>query len=120
MLSEVKVNQLGVHPGDLDEHGAVSKPVALQMARGVAEQLGTDIGISTTGIAGPSGGTEEKPVGMVWIGFWSKNEHFALQAHFTNDRLINKERTAAVALETVRRSVLGINEMPYGLKKQPA
>jgi nicotinamide-nucleotide amidase len=117
--NDVKVSQLGVKANDLEDFGAVSKPVALQMAKGVAQRLGTDIGISTTGIAGPTGGTEDKPVGMVWIGFWSREEHFALQAHFTNDRLINKERTAAVALETVRRAILGINEMPYGLKKQP-
>lgn len=118
--NEVKVNQLGVDDNDLEEQGAVSKPVALQMAKGVAQQLGTDIGISTTGIAGPGGGTEEKPVGTVWIGFWSQNQHFAVKARFTDDRLINKERTAAVALEIVRRTVTDIKEMPYGLKKHSA
>jgi nicotinamide-nucleotide amidase len=116
----VKVDQLGVLQDDLNNHGAVSKSVALQMARGVAERLGSNYGISTTGIAGPGGGTEEKPVGTVWIGFWSQDEHFALKARFTNDRLINKERSAAVALEIVRRSIMGIEEMPYGLKKYPA
>lgn len=118
--NDVKVNQLGVSTRDLDREGAVSKPVALQMAKGVAQLLKTDIGISATGIAGPGGGTEEKPVGTIWIGFWSKDQHFALQVHFTNNRLINKERTSAVALETVRRSILEIKEMPYGLKKYPA
>lgn len=118
--NHVKINQLGVLSNDLNHHGAVSKPVALQMAKGVANNLGADIGVSTTGIAGPGGGTEEKPVGTVWIGYWSKEEHFALKAHFTNDRLINKERSAAVALEMVRRSIMGIEEMPYGLKKHPA
>lgn len=118
--NKVKVEQLGVRLVDLDNEGAVSKPVALQMAKGVAQRLETDIGISTTGIAGPGGGTKEKPVGTVWIGFWSNNEHFALKVRFTNDRLINKERSAAVALEIVRRSILDIKEMPYGLKKYPA
>jgi nicotinamide-nucleotide amidase len=118
--NEVKINQLGVDRSDLEANGAVSKPVALQMAKGVARHLNTDIGISTTGIAGPGGGTKEKPVGTVWIGFWSRKEHFALKAQFTNDRLINKERSAAVALETVRRSILNIGKMPYGLKKQLA
>ena len=118
--NSVKIGQLNVKEHDLNRVGAVSKPVALQMAKGVAARLGTEVGISTTGIAGPSGGTKQKPVGTVWIGFWSKDQHFALQAHFTNDRLINKERTSAVALETVRRSILNIDEMPYGLKKQPA
>lgn len=118
--NEVKTNQLDVNPEDIKRYGAVSKPVALQMAQGVAKHLDTDIGISTTGIAGPTGGTDEKPVGTVWIGFWSKDQHFALKAHFTNDRLINKERSSAVALEMVRRAILEITEMPYGLKKHPA
>jgi nicotinamide-nucleotide amidase len=117
--NQVKVSRLGVLSDDLNRHGAVSKPVAMQMARGVARRLDTNIGVSTTGIAGPGGGTEEKPVGTVWIGFWSEDKHFALKAHFTNDRLINKERSAAVALEVIRRSILGIEEMPYGLKKYP-
>lgn len=118
--NDVKVKQLGVSADELTRYGAVSKPVALQMAKGVADSTGADIGISTTGIAGPGGGTEQKPVGTVWIGFWSQKEHFAVKARFTNDRLINKERSAAVALEIVRRSILGIEEMPYGLKKYPA
>ncbi|MEL7834794.1 competence/damage-inducible protein A [Fodinibius sp. Rm-B-1B1-1] len=118
--NSVKVNQLGVLSDDLESQGAVSKVVALQMAKGVAERLGADIGISTTGVAGPGGGTKEKPVGTVWIGCWSSKEHFAIRARFTNDRLINKERSSAVALEIVRRSILGIDEMPYGFKKQSA
>ncbi|HKK46803.1 MAG TPA: competence/damage-inducible protein A [Balneolaceae bacterium] len=118
--NEVKINQLDVSREILESIGAVSKEVALQMAKGVAKKLDSDIGISTTGIAGPGGGTEEKPVGTVWIGFWSKEEHFALKAQFTNDRLINKERTSAVALEMIRRCILNVKEMPYGLKKQPA
>ena len=118
--NRVKVDQLGVSPDDLNAYGAVSKAVALQMAKGVAERLGANFGVSTTGIAGPGGGTAEKPVGTVWIGFWSDDEHFAVKARFTNDRLINKERSTAVALEIVRRSIMGIEEMPYGLKKYPA
>jgi nicotinamide-nucleotide amidase len=118
--NDVKMNQLDVSIEDLKREGAVSKPVALQMARGVARYLEADIGISTTGIAGPGGGTEDKPVGTIWIGFWSKDQHFALKAYFTDNRLVNKERSSAVALEMVRRSILNIKEMPYGLKKHPA
>jgi nicotinamide-nucleotide amidase len=115
--NEVKVKQLGVSKQDLDKMGAVSKEVALQMAKGVSEKLGSDIGISTTGIAGPDGGTEDKPVGTVWIGYWSKSEHFAIKALFTKDRLLNKERSMRTALEIVRRTCEGIEEMPYNLEK---
>lgn len=116
--NEAKMSLLDVSVEDLKKYGAVSKPVALQMAKAVAEKFGADIGISTTGIAGPDGGSDEKPVGTVWVGFWSKEQHFALKALFTSDRLINKERSTAVALETVRRCVLGNATMPYDLKPQ--
>jgi nicotinamide-nucleotide amidase len=116
--NQVKVNQLGVSEADLESVGAVSKEVALQMAKGVAKNLDADIGISTTGIAGPDGGSEEKPVGTVWIGFWSKDEHFAIKALFTKDRLLNKERSMRTALEMTRRVLQNIDEMPYNLEKQ--
>lgn len=114
--NDVKKNILGVSEVSLVQHGAVSKEVALQMAKGVAEHLGADIGVSTTGIAGPGGGTKEKPVGLVWMGFWINGEHFALHSTFSNDRLINKERTVMVVLESVRRHLLDIKSMPYELK----
>lgn len=116
--NEVKVNQLGVDQSDLDSVGAVSKEVALQMAKGVTEKLGSDIGISTTGVAGPGGGTEEKPVGTVWIGVFGLGQHFAVKAFFTKDRTANRERTAVVALEIIRRLLSGIEELPYALKKE--
>ncbi|WP_234573137.1 competence/damage-inducible protein A [Rhodohalobacter sp. 614A] len=116
--NEVKKEILGVSQHSLDEEGAVSKTVALQMARGVAEHLETDIGVSTTGIAGPDGGTEEKPVGLVWMGFWIMGEHFALKSIFTNNRLVNKERTVMVVLECVRRKLLEMDSLPYELKPQ--
>lgn len=111
-----KIRDLNVSKKDLSEHGAVSKPVALQMAKGVAERFGTDIGVSATGIAGPGGGTSGKPVGTVWMGFWISGDHFALKTVFTNDRLINKRRTVMVVLETLRRRLLGIKSLPYNLK----
>ncbi len=116
--NSVKTGQLGVLQSDLDSVGAVSKEVALQMARGVAEKLGSDIGISATGVAGPTGGTDEKPVGTVWIGFYGLGQHFAVKAFFSKDRLVNKERTTVIALEIVRRVLLGIEELPYELKKE--
>jgi nicotinamide-nucleotide amidase len=116
--NEVKIKELGVKQDDLDKVGAVSKEVALQMAKGVAKKLNTEIGISTTGIAGPGGGTEEKPVGTVWMGYYEKNgPYFAVKAMFTKDRLNNKERTKMALLEITRRQLKGIEAMPYDLKK---
>ena len=116
--NEVKIQQLEVLEEDINSVGAVSKQVALQMAKGVAEKLGADIGISTTGVAGPGGGSPEKPVGTVWIGFYSAEQHFAVKALFTKDRLVNKERTAVAALEIIRRILIGVEELPYSLKKE--
>ena len=65
--NSVKINQLGVQPATLEQFGAVSEETIRQMAEGVRKALGTDIGIATSGIAGPEGGTPDKPVGTVWI-----------------------------------------------------
>jgi nicotinamide-nucleotide amidase len=118
--NEIKISALNVKEKDLEKDGAVSKNVALQMAKGVAEKMGADIGVSATGIAGPGGGTDEKPVGTVWMGFWIEGDHFAIKAVLSNDRLLNKERTVMIILETVRRRLLGVNELPYQLKPHSA
>lgn len=118
--NSVKVNQLSVKTEDLEQVGAVSKNVALQMAKGAAEKLNSDIGLSTTGVAGPTGGTPEKPVGTVWIGVYGLGQHFAVKALLTKDRLVNKERSAIIALEIVRRLLKGIDELPYSLNKELA
>ena len=116
--NSMKRNQLAVQNADLENFGAVSKNVALQMAKGVAKTTGADIGISTTGIAGPNGGSEEKPVGTIWIGFYSKEQHFATKALFTKNRLINKQRATIVTLEIIRRCLSDIEELPYSLIKE--
>ncbi|MDZ7756580.1 competence/damage-inducible protein A [Rhodohalobacter sp.] len=116
----IKISELNVSGKDLEKDGAVSKNVALQMAKGVAEKMKADIGVSATGIAGPDGGTDEKPVGTVWMGFWIKGDHFAIKAVLSNDRLLNKERTVMIILETVRRRLQGMDELPYQLKPHSA
>ncbi|MEX2346110.1 MAG: competence/damage-inducible protein A [Balneolaceae bacterium] len=116
--NEMKIRHLNVPEEDIKYQGAVSKIVALRMARGVAEKCGADIGVSATGIAGPGGGTKQKPVGTVWMGFWIEGKHFALKTVFTNDRLLNKERTVMVILDTLRRQLLGLESFPYHLKPQ--
>jgi nicotinamide-nucleotide amidase len=114
--NESKVNILGVSADDIEKYGAVSSQVALQMAKNVANLYDADIGVATTGIAGPAGGTKEKPVGLVYMGFWMNGTHFALGTIFTEDRLINKQRTVALVMETVRRKLLGVDGIPYNLK----
>ncbi|MBQ8794803.1 MAG: CinA family protein [Clostridia bacterium] len=79
--NEIKAKVLGVREEDLREFGAVSKEVAMQMAQGVRELSGADIGISTTGIAGPTGGSEEKPVGTVFIGVSTVAKNYYLLAN---------------------------------------
>ena len=71
--NSVKINMLGVNSETLNNHGAVSEQTAAEMARSIAERLSADIGVATTGIAGPAGGTDEKPVGLVCIGVYYKN-----------------------------------------------
>jgi nicotinamide-nucleotide amidase len=114
----IKTVLLDVPDAMLAEHGAVSKPVALHMARMAAIRLGADIGISTTGIAGPDGGTPDKPVGMVWIGYWSEDCHFAVKARFFRDRKLNKERSAITALDILRRQLADIRSMPFDLNPE--
>lgn len=96
--NETKVQLLDVQEATINTHGAVSETTAKSMALGVAKTLSCDFAISTTGIAGPTGGTKEKPVGTVWIGFYLDGEVQAKRFHFTHDRIINIERTATVAM----------------------
>ncbi len=106
--NRVKERLLGVSPEALRTGGAVSEHVARQMARGARERLGADLGVAITGIAGPTGGTPEKPVGTVWIGYADDAGAHAVRFHFTNDRQLNKELSSTAALETIRRRLLGI------------
>ncbi len=104
-----KVEILKVNEDVLIEHGAVSREVAMQMAEGVRSTSGTDIGVSTTGIMGPTGATTDKPVGLVYIGFCDEKVCTARKVVFGGDRLLNKQRTVQAALDLVRRHVLGIS-----------
>lgn len=118
--NELKTALLDVPEATLAAHGAVSKETALIMARNAAQTLGADIGLSTTGIAGPGGGSEEKPVGLVWFGYYDGTHHFALRAQFFKGRKLNKERTALVALDILRRVLSDIPRMPYDAAPQHA
>lgn len=112
--NRIKTEVLGVNPESIEQEGAVSARVALEMARKAGEIMKADYGISTTGIAGPGGGTVEKPVGTVWIGFWSRTgTHFACRYQLTTQRPVNKERSCAVALDILRRHIMHIDGMPH-------
>lgn len=84
--NEVKIDVLGVPKSDVEEYGAVSKPVVEGMARGAMRVLGSDCSVATSGIAGPGGGTPEKPVGTVWIAVAIGNRIESHCFHFTGDR----------------------------------
>lgn len=83
----IKEEHLGVQARTLFDHGAVSEQTALEMADGVRKKFGTDIGLSTTGVAGPTGGTPAKPVGLVWIGISTPAITQAYECHFEGSRL---------------------------------
>lgn len=93
----VKEQVLRVDTALLAAHGAVSQSVAEAMAKGVRELLDTDYAIATTGIAGPSGGTDEKPVGTVWIALSGRDRILSKVYHFKLDRQLNIERTTQTA-----------------------
>ena len=102
--NEVKRSLLGVRAEAIERSGAVSEEVVLQMASGVRERLGADVGVAVTGIAGPGGGTPEKPVGLVWIAVHA-SEVKARRFHVGGDRAEIRQRAAQAALEMVRRAL---------------
>jgi nicotinamide-nucleotide amidase len=104
----VKLGQLGVDEGALARHGAVSEEVALQMARGVAASLGAEAGLSVTGIAGPEGGSELKPVGTVWYAVSLDGRAAARREVFPGDRHQVRERSAQAALTMLLRRLEGV------------
>lgn len=96
---ETKVRLLGISWETLEQHGAVSSETVIEMARGVRTALAADIGLAVTGIAGPGGGTPEKPVGLTWIGLSSPWDEFTRQFTWHGERIENKEKSAQAALQ---------------------
>jgi len=103
-----KIQLLNVAENMIKKHGAVSKEVAKAMAQNIRQLANVDIGISTTGIAGPTGATPNKPIGLVWIGYSDKNETRAIKFYFGDNRLRVKERAAQAAMDLIRRKILKI------------
>lgn len=105
--NSAKISLLGVEPDDLAEHGAVSEPVARAMAQGARERLHATYGIGITGVAGPGGGTSEKPVGLVWIGLAGPGGTHAVEHRFGGQRQTVRLRSQTAALTMLWRVLRG-------------
>jgi len=108
---QAKKDILKVPQKTIQEHGAVSLETARAMAEGVRRVSGTDIGLSTTGIAGPGGARPDKPVGLIYIGYADETGSLVEKHLFPRDRWWNKERSAVTALDLVRRVMLGYTKI---------
>jgi PncC family amidohydrolase len=103
--NEIKVKELGVEQTDLDEFGAVSEQVVRQMAEGVRQKFNTDFAIATSGIAGPDGGIEAKPVGTIWIAIAGPKKTISQKFMFGVHRGRNIRKTALQALNMLRKEI---------------
>ena len=107
--NQLKEELIGVDRELLENHGAVSGPVARAMAARLADRIGADLAVSVTGIAGPGGGSPEKPVGTVYIGLYLDNHVSDRRYRFDGTRNQIRERTACTALDTIRRALLELS-----------
>lgn len=100
---QIKMRQLGVKPETLEKYGAVSEPTIIEMANIVRAKFNTDIGVATSGIAGPGGATPDKPVGTVWIAYSDKNHTVTKKLQLSKDRLINIRLSSIAVLNLIRQ-----------------
>jgi nicotinamide-nucleotide amidase len=103
--NDVKIKQLNVKPETIEQHGAVSEAVVREMAENVRKIMGTDVGIATSGIAGPGGATDEKPVGTLCIAYADATKTISKKIFFNKDRELNIEFAAMTVLNLVRQSL---------------
>ena len=116
--NKAKRKMIGVKKVTLDRFGAVSEQVAGEMAKGTAALTKADVTVAITGLAGPDGGTQEKPVGLVYIGCYVKGNLTVKEYHLSGDRSKIRENTVAQALVLLRECVLEyISEVTFGKKK---
>lgn len=104
--NDVKTQLLGVQPKTLGKYGAVSEQTVIEMAEGARKLFKTDFVVATSGIAGPDGGTEEKPVGTLWIAVASEKGVVTEKRSFGNDRIINIRRFSLVSLNLLRKQII--------------
>jgi competence/damage-inducible protein CinA-like protein len=106
--NEVKVSQAGVRSELIEEHGAVSAEVAQALADGARSRLGVDVGVGITGVAGPGGGSEEKPVGLVWLSVATPRDgHLTRSVNLPGGRSDVRDRATTVAMHLIRRALVG-------------
>ncbi|MBS1486758.1 MAG: competence/damage-inducible protein A [Bacteroidetes bacterium] len=102
---QIKMRQLGVLPEVLEQHGAVSEATIIEMANIVRAKFNTDVGVATSGIAGPGGATPEKPVGLVWIAYSDKHHTVTKKLQLSTDRLLNIKAASVAVLNLIRTSL---------------
>jgi nicotinamide-nucleotide amidase len=105
---EMKKSELGVKQSTLDKYGAVSEETVLEMLSGLLDKLGTTYGIAVSGIAGPGGGTPDKPVGTVWIAVGTKEKQITRRYQLSTHRFMNIEISSILALNMIRRLMLNL------------
>lgn len=106
--NDAKMRRLGVKKETLDKYGAVSEQTACEMAEGIAKTSGAQIGVSTTGIAGPGGGTPEKPVGLVYVGFYRNGKAKAIKLNYPGLRETVRTRTVDAVFNVIRNELEGL------------
>jgi nicotinamide-nucleotide amidase len=110
---DAKVEQVGVARESIERHGAVSEQVARELAAGVRERMRADVGVGVTGIAGPGGGSEEKPVGLVWLSVAGpEGATLTRSVRLPGGRADVRDRAVTVAMHMVRRLLLGERDGP--------
>jgi nicotinamide-nucleotide amidase len=102
---QIKMRQLGVKPEILEKYGAVSEPTIIEMANIVRAKFNTNVGVATSGIAGPGGATADKPVGTVWIAYSDKHQTVTKKLQLSKDRMINIKMASAAVLNLIRQSL---------------
>ena len=106
--NEVKISELGVNKTTLNKYGAVSAETAIEMALGARKRFSADFALSITGVAGPGGGSDDKPVGLTFIGIATAQKSYAKEFNFGRDRETNRARASYAALELLRKDILDL------------
>ncbi len=103
--NEIKINSLGVQASTLEKHGAVSEETISEMAKRVREKFNTSIGLASSGIAGPDGGTPDKPIGTIWIAYAEENKLITKKLQLAKDRLVNIKLTTTALLNLLYKNI---------------